>query len=109
MTMRPKGWRNGSTTKWRKARAAFLAANPLCHECLRRNRTAAATIVDHITPIAEGGSMWNRRNWQSLCQSCSDAKTAQENTKRRTGRDVPRKGCDAAGLPLDPNHLWSRA
>jgi 5-methylcytosine-specific restriction endonuclease McrA len=108
VTNRPKGWANGSTTKWRKARAHYLAQHPLCQECMRRNRTAAATIVDHITPIADGGSMWNRSNWQALCQACSDAKTAAENTKRRTGRTVPRKGCDAAGLPLDPTHPWRK-
>lgn len=103
---RRNGWRNGSTTKWRKARADFLAKNPLCRECSQRGRTKIATIVDHIVPIADGGSMWSRSNWQPLCGTCSDAKTAQENVRRRTGRVVPRKGCDASGWPLDESHLW---
>lgn len=51
--------------------------HPLCAECDRQSRVAVAVILDHIVALAEGGSD-EPSNWQGLCQSCSDVKTAAE-------------------------------
>lgn len=34
--------------KWQKARAKYLAENPLCVRCQSLGVTVAATVVDHI-------------------------------------------------------------
>lgn len=69
----------GYDAKWRKARARYIANNPLCKKCFEQGKVIAATVVDHITP--HRGDMvlfWNEKNWQGLCASCHSRKTAQE-------------------------------
>lgn len=70
----------GYDRRWQKARAAFLAENPLCVECRKRGRVTTATDVDHIRPHKGNSSLfWHRANWQALCHSCHSRKTATEN------------------------------
>lgn len=55
--------------RWSKARAAHLAANPLCVMCRNEGAVTAATVVDHI--VAHRGDeclFWDSGNWQSLCE-----------------------------------------
>lgn len=80
---RPSAAARGYDGKWRQARVAFLAANPLCRRCQANGKDEPATVVDHIIPhrgdFAKGGLFWNRRNWQPLCKPCHDrAKQAAE-------------------------------
>lgn len=66
--------------KWRKAREAYLAKNPLCVHCLDEKLVTAATEVDHKIP--HEGDMdlfWDEQNWQSLCKPHHSKKTATEN------------------------------
>jgi 5-methylcytosine-specific restriction enzyme A len=60
--------RGGSTRAWRKVRASILAANPVCAECGR-----PAEHVDHIQPIAHGGTD-HPANLRALCAACNLAK-----------------------------------
>lgn len=60
-----------------KARALVLAEEPLCRECSKAGRARAAAIVDHIKPLAWGGSD-DRKNKQGLCKPCHDAKSKAE-------------------------------
>lgn len=65
--------------KWRKERARFLKENTLCVRCFKNGKLVKATVVDHVTP--HRGDMelfWDRSNWQVLCKSCHDSKTATE-------------------------------
>lgn len=82
------------TGKYRRLRDAFLHANPLCRRCFdEENLTIAAEEVDHIKPLnthPELGMEWD--NLQSLCRSCHEKKTAQENNRF--------SGADAEGNPL---------
>ena len=69
----------GYTYRWRQARAAFLAANPLCAMCEKDGRLKPATVVDHIVPHkGDELKFWSDRNWQPLCASCHSIKTASE-------------------------------
>ena len=64
----------GYDARWRKARKIFLNEHPFCNVCGR-----VATVVDHIKP--HKGNMvlfWDRSNWQSMCKTCHDTKTAKE-------------------------------
>lgn len=64
--------------KWKKDRSAYIKANPLCAECLKQGKTTAATVSDHITPINEGGDIWDWNNRQALCTTCHNKKSANE-------------------------------
>jgi 5-methylcytosine-specific restriction protein A len=96
----PHGWRNDVTRlrghKLQVARAALFRRQPLCVMCLAEGRTTAATIRDHIIPLAEGGAECES-NTQGLCQAHSDTKTRCE-AKRGRQRDL--RPCDLYGTPL---------
>lgn len=69
----------GYDSKWRKAREGFLAKHPLCVRCQANDVIEPATVVDHITPHRGDRSVfWDNQNWQPLCKSCHDRKTATE-------------------------------
>jgi len=74
---RPTPHQLGYTYAWRKARAAYLRAHPLCVECEKIGKIIPADQVDHI--IAHRGDkvlFWDvTNNWQSLCASCHSRKT----------------------------------
>ena len=59
-------------------RRMFLDIHPLCVMCTAIGRVTAATIVDHVVPISQGGSDGDPANWQSLCAAHSSEKTAAE-------------------------------
>jgi 5-methylcytosine-specific restriction protein A len=73
-----------SGTTLQNLRKALFEQEPLCRECVRHDRVRAATIRDHIIPIAEGGTE-DPSNIQPLCQTCSDEKTRQEASRGRWG------------------------
>lgn len=62
----------GSTWAWRKLRAAVLeAADHRCQAC-----DAPATEVDHIVPLAFGGTD-DPGNLRALCRRCHNRATAR--------------------------------
>lgn len=74
--LHPRGssTQQGYGAEWRKARAAFLLANPWCAVCGWR-----ATVVDHVRPHRGDMTLfWDVSNWQPLCKLHHDAKTAKE-------------------------------
>ncbi|HEV2294075.1 MAG TPA: HNH endonuclease signature motif containing protein [Tepidisphaeraceae bacterium] len=76
----------GYDATWRKFRLAFLQRHPVC--CFaedQRHRgecTLAATIVDHITPLNEGGARLDERNCRSVCRRAHEILT---NNYTKTG------------------------
>lgn len=69
----------GYTGAWQRARAGFLRAHPLCAEHKRQGEIVPASVVDHIVPHkGDKALFWDRNNWQSLCKTCHDRKTATE-------------------------------
>jgi 5-methylcytosine-specific restriction protein A len=61
--------------------------HPLCEECKRNGRLTPATVVDHITPHKGNRELfWDESNWQALCKSCHDRKTAKEDGGFGNGR-----------------------
>lgn len=72
----------------RRWRIIVLAGNPLCASWPRGvhgEHVVPATIADHITPLAEGGS-WEIENGQGLCASCHARKSLEEMRRRGTNR-----------------------
>ena len=107
----------GYGSRWQKARAAFLGANPLCIMCKGLRRLTAADVVDHKTPprlkdaldsgdvkeIAKAQALfWDKNNWQPLCTHCH---SSDKQRLEKSGRVI---GCNTNGVPLDPNHHWNR-
>lgn len=89
-----------NTARWQRLRASVLAERPLCAHCFARGQIVSATDVDH----ADGDPSNNARsNLQSLCHQCHSTKTMRE----RNG-GAPVFGCDANGMPLDPEHDWNK-
>ena len=69
----------GYDAEWKKHRDQFLLEHPLCVECRRKGYVMPATVVDHITPHkGDKVLFWDKNNWQPLCKSCHDRKTATE-------------------------------
>lgn len=71
------------TSKWRKLRAWWKQHNPLCVECIKEGRVKEMDVVDHIIPIKQDGGKFDHDNLQSLCHSCHNRKTANENRNNK--------------------------
>jgi len=99
--LRDSATQRGYGHAWRKARAAYLRAHPLCVECHRFGRTTAAAVVDHRVPHQGNRVLfWDSCNWQALCKHCHDSH------KQRAEKSGAQLGCDLNGLPLDARHHW---
>lgn len=67
---------------WPKLRAWVLAREPLCRMCQAAGRVTLAGTVDHITPLADGGTN-HPSNLQPLCAACHRSKSAREGAQAR--------------------------
>ena len=63
--------------QWQKVRARFLAAHPLCAECMARGRATPASEVHHILPLSRGGTH-DETNLAALCKPCHSAISARD-------------------------------
>lgn len=59
-----------ATSEWRRLRDWYRARHPLCEECQRQGRVAAAELVHHKVEISQGGEPLDVGNLESLCKSC---------------------------------------
>lgn len=66
-------------------RAVVMTEEPLCRVCLKNGVTRATAIVDHVKPLAWGGSD-DRSNKQGLCKPHHDEKSAAEREIDRAAR-----------------------
>lgn len=58
---------------WRRVRAAYAKAHPLCEECLKEGKLVPLDEVHHLVPLSKGGTnKWE--NLMSLCKSCHTKK-----------------------------------
>jgi 5-methylcytosine-specific restriction endonuclease McrA len=84
-------------SRWARLAKDFLKQHPLCRMC-----GDPAQVVDHTEKHDyDAVTFWDRSNWQSLCKACHDG------PKQRMEKARPMAGVD--GLPLDPDHPWSRS
>ena len=71
--------KRGYGSRWQRARKIFLAAHPLCVECLKEGKYVKATDVDHIIPHrGDEKLLWDVSNWQPLCHRHHSIKTNRE-------------------------------
>lgn len=70
---------------YKKWRAQVIArAHSRCQQC-----GARGTITDHITPVGEGGALYDPSNGQLLCVSCDAAKTREDIARMAARRRTP--------------------
>ena len=67
-----------NSTRWRKYSHDIRRKHPLCVHCKEEGNITIATMVDHIKPILQGGSKWDRSNLQPLCAKCHAKKSATD-------------------------------
>jgi 5-methylcytosine-specific restriction protein A len=75
--------------RWKTYRARYLRDHPLCVICSATGRVEAATTVDHIVSMRDGGAAWDPDNHQALCTTCHQRKRAQERVaaqRRQAGK-----------------------
>ncbi|WP_404800779.1 HNH endonuclease signature motif containing protein [Pseudoblastomonas flavescens] len=97
-----------STAQWQRLRKVKLSASPLCEDCRAIGRHIQASHVDHVHAISDGGPPFpGLDGLRALCLSCHSAKTARGPEAGAARTTKPRKGCDAKGTPLAPNHPWN--
>lgn len=85
----------GYGAQHQRLRKILLAKEPLCRPCQAKGRVTAATIADHVVPIAKGGAIYDLSNMQPVCADCHDKKTRADNGWKAK----PRIGLD--GWPCD--------
>ena len=77
---------DASVAKTREqVRAEVIAAEPFCRKCLEQGKRVKTDVVDHVVPLAWGGSD-SRGNKQGLCDPCHDEKSKAERLVGRRGR-----------------------
>lgn len=71
---RPSAAARGYDSKWRQARAGFLAKHPRCFRCGN-----SAAVVHHSVPHRGDRELfWNRSLWRPACQPCHDGPLQSE-------------------------------
>jgi 5-methylcytosine-specific restriction protein A len=79
--------------EWRRYSEQYRREHPECAAC---GAESMKTHLDHIIPVSLGGSMWDTRNHQTLCNSCHSKKT-----KREQQNPLPyRLNIDGGKIPL---------
>lgn len=68
-----------------RERAEMLALEPYCRKHLQRGERVLTDVIDHIVPLAWGGSD-DRGNKQGLCHECHNEKSKRERDIGRRGR-----------------------
>ena len=80
------------TYEWRRYSEQYRREHSECAVCGSTDKTH----LDHIIAVSQGGSMWDTRNHQTLCNSCHSRKTKRE-------KDYPlpyRYNIDQEKIPL---------
>jgi 5-methylcytosine-specific restriction enzyme A len=75
--------------KLQERRKRLLMRRPLCVHCQAQGRVTAATVLDHVVALINGGTD-TEDNLQPLCDECHRLKTAADTGKTvkvQTGLD----------------------
>lgn len=89
------------TRAWREARARRLAFDD--GMCTVPGCGCTAVVVDHLKPRS-----LDIRDLRSLCRAHDNQVKEGKDGRRRSGGRLTIKGCDAKGIPLDPDHPWRK-
>ena len=83
-------WHDGQLIdrrKWARVRLVVLERDGWrCRTCGKAGRLE----VDHVTPLHEGGAVFDLSNLQTLCKRCHFRKSCGERRKREPSPDAER-------------------
>jgi 5-methylcytosine-specific restriction endonuclease McrA len=71
------------TRMWARRRLQVLSRDPICADGRVCGHNRLSTEVDHIVPLDQGGERYAMSNLRGTCSDCHQAKTAEENRRRR--------------------------
>lgn len=69
------------SSEWKRKRQNYLIEHPFCVECWKKRKLTKASVVDHIIPIKQGGTLLEDSNLQALRASCHGAKSIREGSR----------------------------
>ena len=72
MPWKPNSVNNKHDSRWARLSQLKRKGEPLCRLCHAGGRIVPAAVVDHIVPLADGGSH-EESNLMPLCKRCHDA------------------------------------
>lgn len=84
-----------NTKRWKELRKKRMNETPMTCEWPDRKCIALATVLDHIIPINQGGSKWDRLNHQKLCDKHHNMKRGRESN----GNVEPSIGTPTGRIP----------
>ena len=93
------------SAKYLLRRSTYMRNHPGCEICDRTGITMPSEELDHIIPLAERPDLAIvESNWQALCRSCHEEKTATESNQAiPVGSDGwPTKEVRNVRAPKDP-------
>ena len=68
-----------NSVEYRKRRAEFFQAHPICARCDSLGLTGPGEELDHIVPAFKRPDLfWEQSNWQMLCCECHKIKSDAE-------------------------------
>lgn len=92
---------------WRRKRERVLDRDKhLCQCCRRAGRLTPATEVDHITPLAEGGTD-DETNLESICTPCHRRKTGKRAWHERR-ETQPQERKRSRVVMLQPRNIFRK-
>jgi len=68
--------------EWKRLRKSYIKANPFDEMELKKGRYVIGQVVDHITPISQGGEPLEWSNLQTLSIKNHSIKTAKERNRK---------------------------
>lgn len=100
MPWRPPSVGDKHDARWNRISRSKRAREPLCRLCKAAGRYEPATIVDHIRPLADGGTH-DESNLMPLCKACHDGvKTPADKAARKAASTCEvRMRCLSMGAP----------
>ena len=69
--------------RWTAVRKGYIMKHPICERCKAIGLTTQGHVLDHVIPISQGGAVWTKENWMTLCHECHNWKRGLERRSRR--------------------------
>jgi 5-methylcytosine-specific restriction endonuclease McrA len=93
------------TAQWKTLRLRQLARHPYCQCPIHKGKDKSAladTVDHHRAHKGDRRLFFDPANLRSMTKHCHDS------LKQQVEKSGGFSGCDADGLPLDPNHAWNQ-
>ena len=76
------------SSEWKSIQNGYIKENPLCELCLNEGNVNKSAHVHHITPVSEGGDLFDGENLIALCKSCHSSIHSSSGVAVQVGLDL---------------------